>query len=490
MTKRIGVLALALSFLFTAALARTAYVSLSGNYTVSSGYNSYALNIENRKQTLFDCNMKRLSNNINSLTAVIRPTTECLSELDMLFSQREIAEITKELSKGYPVAVQTERYAPCKYIRIFENKKTNETALVKFVKRIYDKTVYTKKINFAVDAKSRLLEGNAGEITEEYSDTQPAGVVLTIDSDIQNAVEEAAKYMKKGAVAVMDAESAQILALYSAPNDNMFRPTLEYTVGSVFKLVVCACAIEKGIEPLFECEGSFTVGDTDFSCQHGAVHGNQDMKTALANSCNCYFIQLALEIGADDLYDTARALGFGGKTEIMPGYVVDNGNLPSKDTLQASKGQLSLLGFGQGLLTSTPLQMCAALCALSSDGLYSEPKLVAGTVDFDGNADSAAYSPSSRILKPSTCKKLRELMRFVVSDGTGAAADYNSASGGKTSTAQSGIYKDGTEVLNTWFAGVYPYDDPQYCIVVMTEDGSSGAGDCCPVFRTIVENIS
>lgn len=80
-------------------------------------------------------------------------------------------------------------------------------------------------------------------------------------------------------------------------------------------------------------------------------------------------------------------------------------------------------------------------------------------------------------------------MRYVVTNGTGASADWNNASAGKTSTAQSGRYQDGREILNTWFAGFYPYDDPKYAIVVMTEDGESGSGDCCPIFRTIVENL-
>ena len=45
------------------------------------------------------------------------------------------------------------------------------------------------------------------------------------------------------------------------------------------------------------------------------------------------------------------------------------------------------------------------------------------------------------------------------------------------------------EYLNTWFAGVYPYDNPKYAVVVMKEHGKSGSQDCCPIFRTIVEKL-
>jgi peptidoglycan glycosyltransferase len=47
----------------------------------------------------------------------------------------------------------------------------------------------------------------------------------------------------------------------------------------------------------------------------------------------------------------------------------------------------------------------------------------------------------------------------------------------------------GREVLNTYFAGVYPFDHPRYAIVVMRENGTSGAADCCPVFRRIVSSL-
>ena len=81
-------------------------------------------------------------------------------------------------------------------------------------------------------------------------------------------------------------------------------------------------------------------------------------------------------------------------------------------------------------------------------------------------------------------------MRYVVTDGTGANAEtYRHTSAGKTATAQTGQYNFGSEKLKTWFAGIYPYDNPKYAIIIMTENGISGSSDCCPVFRTIVENL-
>ena len=80
-------------------------------------------------------------------------------------------------------------------------------------------------------------------------------------------------------------------------------------------------------------------------------------------------------------------------------------------------------------------------------------------------------------------------MHYVVTNGTGANADFKSKTSGKTATAQSGVYNNGEEVLDTWFAGIYPDNNPKYAVVVMCEDGKSGAEDCCPIFRTIVEKL-
>jgi cell division protein FtsI/penicillin-binding protein 2 len=81
-------------------------------------------------------------------------------------------------------------------------------------------------------------------------------------------------------------------------------------------------------------------------------------------------------------------------------------------------------------------------------------------------------------------------MRYVVTNGTGYKAETTShKSAGKTATAQTGQYEDGVELLNTWFAGLYPYDNPKYAIVIMTEKGTSGSENCCPIFSTIVEKL-
>lgn len=492
MKKRLLTVLITFCFAFSAVAGRLGYIMFSGKFAVSSTYNSYTLTIDRLYPTFYDRNLKRLTNKGNELCAVIRPNEKCLSELHLLFNSAEIPDIINELSQGYPVIKNIENYNSCKYIKIFEKRTRRDeyTAaqhLITDCEKLYPDHIGTKTINFTIDAIGRILDGDEGTVYENnYSSKY--GAVLTIDTLIQEKVEAAASSMKKGAVVVLDIETGEVLASYSKPNDYLNRALNPYTVGSVFKLVISACALENSLNPIYECTGEITVGDTVFSCQNKKAHGLQTVKEALANSCNCYFVDLALSLGSEKVFETAKQFGFGESTSLADDWSISNGNFPDQSILR-SKGQLSLIGFGQGSLTATPLHFASVVAAIANGGYYNAPSVFVGELDDNGDLTENVKKEPERLIRSKTAEKLREFMRYVVTNGTGAAAEYNKNSAGKTSTAQSGIYVDGKEILNTWFAGFYPYDAPKYAIVVMTEDGVSGSADCCPIFRTIVENL-
>ena len=77
-------------------------------------------------------------------------------------------------------------------------------------------------------------------------------------------------------------------------------------------------------------------------------------------------------------------------------------------------------------------------------------------------------------------------------NGTGInGAPYNTEAAGKTATAQTGRFDDnGREYLCTWFAGFFPFENPQYAVVVLNEKGSTASVDCAPVFKKIAERIT
>ena len=74
-------------------------------------------------------------------------------------------------------------------------------------------------------------------------------------------------------------------------------------------------------------------------------------------------------------------------------------------------------------------------------------------------------------------------------DGQNAKPFLNTA-GGKTGTAQTGVYENGEELCNGWFAGFFSSNEKNYAVVVLAEDASYGNEDASPVFREIVDTIT
>lgn len=485
MSKRIVSFLSVLVLMFTAIAGRCAYIAFSDVYEVSDTYNSYSIDIGSLYPYIYDRKGSRLNNNSITYIAVIRPNEKCLSELDRLFDTDEISEITQELSKGYPITRVIDKKVDTKYIQIYERIEQNSSDMLcrhmldyqcGGLEKYNDDKIGELYVNFPVDATGRLLSGSSGDVVDNGYSSED-GIIISIDKDIQKICEESSKSITKGAVVVMDTESSQIRASVSIGDDYNNRAISNYAVGSIFKLVVSVCAVEKGIMPLYNCTSSIKVSDTVFSCQNNKAHGFQGMKQALANSCNCYFVNLAMKLGADALYSTAKELGFGESFSLYNNWYVKSGSMPSLATLKNYSGQLALLGFGQGQLTDSPVHFASVISAVANGGNYSYPTLDIKDVQ------------ENKVMSPETSAAILEFMHYVVTDGTGMNADYKNKTSGKTATAQSGMYENGKELLNTWFAGVYPKNAPKYAIVVMSENGISGAEDCCPVFRTIVEKL-
>ena len=109
-------------------------------------------------------------------------------------------------------------------------------------------------------------------------------------------------------------------------------------------------------------------------------------------------------------------------------------------------------------------------------------------MNSDGSVSLKENEPAKKLLSASTVKTIQSMLRSVIDNGNAGNAYSEALSlAGKTGTAQSGIYKNGAEVCRTWFAGFFPADNPEYTVVVLNEDGSSGNADCAPVFREICE---
>ena len=255
--------------LFTVVCGRVLYVARSGDFAVGQSYNSYTLLFEQNDTEITDRQGRSMGGTRKEWVAVIRPTQDCLRELPRLFAPGDVQRIAKELQKGYPVLEPVATKANTNNIVIMERTVRDSTTL--HARQLLDRASgglgqYTavateKKLNFATDAMGRVLSGNA--MTEQTDRTgAPATMRITLDLEIQKTVEQAAGSIKTGAVVVLDVPTGEVRAVYSAPADYYNRALSAYAVGSVFKLIVAAAALEADLQPIYTCKGEIKVGDT------------------------------------------------------------------------------------------------------------------------------------------------------------------------------------------------------------------------------------
>lgn len=495
MYKRILSVVLIFSVLSLSIIGRVGYITFSNNYQVGQTYNSYVLNIDNLFTNFYYSNGTKINNNKTKFVAIIRPNEKCIGELDLLFDNEKKQEIIDELSKGLPVIKAVPEYKPLKHIIIKEVKATqnNCNQLINksskgLLHYVPDK-IGTFSVSYNVDAIGRLLPGDMG--TFDYNNyNSKFGYKLTIDNKIQEITYNACESLDNGCAIVLDINNFNILSCVTKPdNSYLNKPFLQYNPGSIFKIVVALCAIENNVDIEYNCEGAIKVGDTEFSCQNDKKHGNQTLKDALAHSCNCYFVNLAQNLGYEKLLKTANELGFSEQTTIFDKWTVKNANLPNENDLK-SKGELALFGFGQGKLTVSPLQMAYCIGIIANGGYKTPMSLVKAKIDDYGKEYQYPTNKPKRVVSETSCNKMIDYLSYVVTNGTGRQAQsLDKKSAGKTATAQTGQYELDKEILNTWFVGVYPNDKPKYAIVIMKENGTSGSFDCCPIFSTIVDNL-
>jgi penicillin-binding protein 2 len=212
------------------------------------------------------------------------------------------------------------------------------------------------------------------------------------------------------------------------------------------------------------------------------------MKSAFANSCNPYFISLGLSVGKERLLSLSSLFGLGKPIELCNGIVTASGNLPLSDDL-VTRGDLANVSFGQGALMATPIHIAKLISIIANGGYLIEPTLVLGEVDQNGDiARIDKASQKTRVIDKDIARKIREYMIYTVTHGTGRSASPKAlGAGGKTASAETGWSQGGENMVQGWFSGFYPAEDPKYAIVILCEGGNSGAAACAPAFKKICD---
>ena len=360
----------------------------------------------------------------------------------------------------------------------------------------------------------------------QKTEPQPgAEVVTTIDRRIQEAAERAMEGLA-GAVVVMDPRTGDVLAMVSTPAYEIDRftgsidraawvkviqdpahPLLnraiqsQYAPGSVFKIVVAAAGLQEGtLAPMdrVHCAGDFHLGAWTFKDWKEGGHGTVDLHRAIAQSCNVYFYQAGLKIGAPTIAQYASAFGLGQKTGIdLQGEKLGLIAQPRTDRRGRKVwlgGDVVNMSIGQGTTLVTPMQVARFMSAVANGGVLWKPRLVQRIARPDRGE---VWSDPGRVtghveLSPMVWAFLRQSLWAVVNDGgTGGAARIPGLDvAGKTGTAQM-IAKSKAErgEDHAWFAAFAPVKEPEVVVVVLVERGGKGGQVAAPIARKIFNAI-
>jgi peptidoglycan glycosyltransferase len=396
-----------------------------------------------------------------------------------------------------------------------------------------------------------------GEVAKQQANRD---VRLSIDVELQKyAREELKKLGKPGAVVMINPQTGDILTVYSEPTysvkaaqdemnylkldaDKINKPLLSraldayYIPGSTFKTLTMIAAFLAGEQGTkFTCQGGGYVpmqGAKALQDDGGHVHGTIGIETAYEKSCNQYFAQMGVKLGAERLRTAAKLVGIGAydtpgealrsrkQPEILhaSSEAIKRSIAPTEATMvtgpKTNRFELALEGFGQGQAGQmTPFQM-AMLCAAIAN---LEGKLMKAKIEKDLQPE--AYSQA---MTPQQAQTMRDIMGLVPKSGTGrgAFAPVNAAgitSGGKTGTAQKEIpvvdpktgkpktetkyerdYKGNIirqyeaivmaldERIDSWYLCIAPLEHPTIAMAVIIEGGGYGSRAAAPLAAKMI----
>lgn len=508
--------------LFFSCIMRVAVVATSNYSAVQNKQSSLRLTASVLRGTVYDCNMVPVTNSKTKIIAAVSPTPRAITAISSVLSGEELINVLERLKAGKPVLCEVPQIIECdgiSCITVYEHNSTETKALhlvgytdseshgVSGIEKAYDKYLYSdKKAEFVytTDGGGDVLVGIEPEIENDTS-VIAAGVVSTLDINIQSVAEAAASKIECGAVLIADAATSKIRGLASVPNYDVTnlsdylnaenspllnRALAAYSVGSVFKPCVAAAGIESGKGSFcYTCTGSTKIIDRYFKCHKLSGHGDMNLKSGLANSCNTFFYNFAFEVGGETIYNTASALGFGRSMDICDGISCASGSLPSSYSL-SNIAHLANFSIGQGELLLSPVAMLNLYCAVASNGEYNIPSVVEGTLS-GGAFKAYDIGKRTRVMKKETASVLREYLSAVIEEGTGTAAKPQTVSAaGKTATAQTGRYENGSEICAGWFCGFFPADNPKYTVIVFSENTEKQSATCGEIFAEIADRIA
>jgi cell division protein FtsI/penicillin-binding protein 2 len=313
---------------------------------------------------------------------------------------------------------------------------------------------------------SSVRRANQPEVLATIDPVEGEPVVTTIDPAVQIAAEAALEATElPSALVAIEVSTGEILAVANGPTGATvnFAMTGQYPPGSIFKVVTGYALLrdQLGAEDPAECPQTITIEGRSFANAEDEVLGTVSFRSAFAHSCNTAFVGLTTGFAPEVLHDSAADFGLG--VTYDAGEAAFTGSVPVAD----SRVDLASSAFGQGRVLVSPLS-AAVMAATAADGVFRSPRLVVSP-ELEPQVVSE--------LEPGPAATLRELMRAVVTEGTGRAVIGvpGPPVHGKTGTAEFG--NQNPPQSHAWFVGF----QGDVAFAVLVEAGEFGGSTAAPI---------
>ena len=392
-------------------------------------------------------------------------------------------------------------------------------------------------------------------------------IQLTIDTEIQKLCNQLLNNLA-GSISVMDIYTGEIVAMQSSPSfdpnlflfginqddwqlirNNPLKPLVNktlsglYSPGSTFKPMVALSALENGIiDENFSvnCSGKIEMYGQTYHCWKKKGHGVVNLRSAMKQSCDTYFYEIARKLGVDRLKETSVKFGLGTKVLNETFNNEKKGLIPDtkwkKNNLGKGWviGETLITGIGQGYTQTTPLQLCQMTAQLANGGFKIYPKIIVDENNKTAedirviinqnrkelNKKNSGLKEATELLgfkikkeheplfkKSKNIKLVREAMFASTNEVRGTSyssriEDPKYQFAGKTGTSQvRRITKAARELdLKTseipyderdhaLYIAFGPYKNPRYALSVVIEHGGSGSSTAAPIAKKLFKFI-
>jgi len=416
----------------------------------------------------------------------------------------------------------------------------------------YEVNAFGKRIN-----QLDYIEGTKGQ-----------NIKLTIDTEIQKLCSEL-MVDKSGSISVMDIYTGEVVAMHSSPSfdpnlflygishenwesirNNPLKPLINKTIsglyspGSTLKPIVALSALENEIiTPNFRvrCKGKMEMYGQTYHCWKEKGHGVVNLRSAIKESCDTYFYEVARKLGVDRLSITASKFGLGTKV-LKKTYESEKKGLVPNTKWKRNKlgkgwvlGETLITGIGQGYIQVTPIQLCLMTAQLANGGHKIYPRLIVSKNDESIEDIKSKIENSESFNIKNTAQSLlkvgeeifntdnkkyfklfknQENIKLVMDAMFGSTNEIRGTSyrsriddpkyqfAGKTGTSQVKRitkkqreldlkidqipYKDRDHALYIAFG---PYKNPRYALSIIVEHGGSGSTTAAPMAKKLFKLI-